>query len=155
MRMRVLWWTSICAFLNSREGCHWPGRDWFRKDWCLRSAYPPVAAGLAPAASYPCPHPDQGVGISNLWAIWGPWLQHWCKVWYVSVELQRLCSDAEDFMWFCVWRFLCFFVAAVIVGGIDMMSQSLVLAKKPHIVIGKTTASVSFHILQWYFHHFS
>lgn len=29
-------------------------------------------------------------------------------------------------------------VAAVIVGGIDMMSQSLVLAKKPHIVIGKT-----------------
>lgn len=28
-------------------------------------------------------------------------------------------------------------VAAVIVGGIDMMSQSLVLAKKPHIVIGK------------------
>lgn len=27
----------------------------------------------------------------------------------------------------------------VIVGGIDMMSQSLVLAKKPHIVIGKTT----------------
>lgn len=28
--------------------------------------------------------------------------------------------------------------AAVIVGGIDMMSQSLVLAKKPHIVIGKT-----------------
>lgn len=31
------------------------------------------------------------------------------------------------------------FFAAVIVGGIDMMSQSLVLAKKPHIVIGKTT----------------
>lgn len=29
-------------------------------------------------------------------------------------------------------------VAAVIVGGIDMMSQSLVLAKKPHIIIGKT-----------------
>lgn len=29
------------------------------------------------------------------------------------------------------------YVAAVIVGGIDMMSQSLVLAKKPHIVIGK------------------
>lgn len=29
--------------------------------------------------------------------------------------------------------------AAVVVGGIDMMSQSLVLAKKPHIVIGKTT----------------
>lgn len=27
--------------------------------------------------------------------------------------------------------------AAVVVGGIDMMSQSLVLAKKPHIVIGK------------------
>lgn len=28
-------------------------------------------------------------------------------------------------------------VSAVIVGGIDMMSQSLVLAKKPHIVIGE------------------
>lgn len=28
-------------------------------------------------------------------------------------------------------------VAAVIVGGIDMMAQSLVLAKKPHVVIGK------------------
>lgn len=27
---------------------------------------------------------------------------------------------------------------AVIVGGIDMMTQSLMLAKKPHIVIGKT-----------------
>lgn len=39
-------------------------------------------------------------------------------------------------------------VAAVIVGGIDMMSQSLVLAKKPHIVIGKTTATISFHIHQ-------
>ena len=30
-------------------------------------------------------------------------------------------------------------VAAVIVGGIDMMSQSMVLAKKPHIVIGEST----------------
>lgn len=37
-------------------------------------------------------------------------------------------------------------VAAVIVGGIDMMSQSLVLAKKPHIVIGETTVSISFHV---------
>lgn len=27
----------------------------------------------------------------------------------------------------------------MIVGGIDMMTQSLMLAKKPHIVIGKTT----------------
>lgn len=26
--------------------------------------------------------------------------------------------------------------AAVIVGGIDMMSQALMLAKKPHIIIG-------------------
>lgn len=34
-------------------------------------------------------------------------------------------------------------VAAVIVGGIDMMSQSLVLAKKPHIVIGKTISEKS------------
>lgn len=32
----------------------------------------------------------------------------------------------------------CFPFAAVIVGGIDMMSQSLVLAKKPHIVIGES-----------------
>ena len=28
---------------------------------------------------------------------------------------------------------------AVIVGGIDMMSQSLALAKKPHIIVGKYT----------------
>lgn len=27
--------------------------------------------------------------------------------------------------------------AAVIVGGIDTMSQSLALAKKPHVIIGK------------------
>ena len=26
---------------------------------------------------------------------------------------------------------------AVVVGGIDMMSQSLALAKKPHIIVGK------------------
>ncbi len=26
--------------------------------------------------------------------------------------------------------------AAVVVGGIDMMTQALVLAKKPHVVIG-------------------
>lgn len=32
---------------------------------------------------------------------------------------------------------LFFFSLAVIVGGIDMMTQSLMLAKKPHIVIGK------------------
>lgn len=32
---------------------------------------------------------------------------------------------------------LIFFSLAVIVGGIDMMTQSLMLAKKPHIVIGK------------------
>lgn len=41
---------------------------------------------------------------------------------------------------FC--SYMCFLsplisVAAVIVGGIDMMAQSLVLAKKPHVVIGK------------------
>lgn len=30
-----------------------------------------------------------------------------------------------------------FFSLAVVVGGIDMMTQSLMLAKKPHIVIGK------------------
>lgn len=29
------------------------------------------------------------------------------------------------------------FPAAVIVGGIDTMSQSLALAKKPHVIIGK------------------
>lgn len=42
-----------------------------------------------------------------------------------------------DFSEFCPDEHLLF--TAVIVGGIDMMSQSLVLAKKPHIVIGKTT----------------
>jgi len=31
------------------------------------------------------------------------------------------------------------FVSAVIVGGIDMMTQSLVLAKKPHIIVGKNS----------------
>lgn len=34
-------------------------------------------------------------------------------------------------------------VAAVVVGGIDMMSQSLVLAKKPHIVIGKNLSKTT------------
>lgn len=29
------------------------------------------------------------------------------------------------------------YILAVIVGGIDMMTQSLALAKKPHIIIGK------------------
>lgn len=50
-------------------------------------------------------------------------------------------------MYFFVTLLLtCFFcVAAVIVGGIDMMSQSLVLAKKPHIVIGKTSVITFFH----------
>ena len=33
-----------------------------------------------------------------------------------------------------VFMLLC---TAVIVGGIDMMSQALMLAKKPHIIIGK------------------
>jgi hypothetical protein len=31
---------------------------------------------------------------------------------------------------------LCLF-SAVVVGGIDMMAQSLILAQKPHIIIGK------------------
>lgn len=64
------------------------------------------------------------------------WTSHWCG-WRSAVSV----SDA-------------FFtsVVAVIVGGIDMMSQSLVLAKKPHIVIGKSTASISFHILQRFLH---
>lgn len=39
------------------------------------------------------------------------------------------------FLSLCIDAHLLF--AVVIVGGIDMMSQSLVLAKKPHIVIGK------------------
>lgn len=47
-------------------------------------------------------------------------------------------------------------VAAVIVGGIDMMSQSLVLAKKPHIVIGmamiETVMSISFNLHQHWIH---
>lgn len=33
--------------------------------------------------------------------------------------------------------FFFFFPVAVIVGGIDSMSQSLALAKKPHVVIGE------------------
>lgn len=48
-----------------------------------------------------------------------------------------LISRATEFSEFLPDAHLLF--AAVIVGGIDMMSQSLVLAKKPHIVIGKTT----------------
>lgn len=46
------------------------------------------------------------------------------------------CSQLT-FLSLCINVHLLFTV--VIVGGIDMMSQSLVLAKKPHIVIGKTT----------------
>lgn len=34
--------------------------------------------------------------------------------------------------------YVLFISAAVIVGGIDSMSQSLALAKKPHIVIGES-----------------
>lgn len=30
-------------------------------------------------------------------------------------------------------------VSAVIVGGVDAMSQAMVLAKKPHVVIGKNS----------------
>lgn len=37
------------------------------------------------------------------------------------------------------------FHTVVIVGGIDMMSQSLMLAKKPHIVIGNYT--IDYHII--------
>ena len=33
---------------------------------------------------------------------------------------------------------------AVIVGGVDMMTQSLALAKKPHIVIGKLSINVAY-----------
>lgn len=33
--------------------------------------------------------------------------------------------------------FVCFFILAVVVGGVDQMSQALVLAKKPHIIIGE------------------
>ena len=31
----------------------------------------------------------------------------------------------------------CAFVTAVIIGGMDMMTQALMLGKKPHIIIGK------------------
>ena len=31
----------------------------------------------------------------------------------------------------------CTFVTAVIIGGMDMMTQALMLGKKPHIIIGK------------------
>ena len=33
--------------------------------------------------------------------------------------------------------FYAFFSAAVVVGGIDMMTQALQLAKKPHFIVGK------------------
>lgn len=46
-----------CLLVTCREGCYWPGGDWFRKDRCLRSAYPPVVAGLPPEASHTCSHP--------------------------------------------------------------------------------------------------
>lgn len=122
--------------LISREGCDWPSRNWLWKNWCLRSAHPPVTAGLSPEASHSGPHSDQGAGISDIWAVWGPWLQHWCQVWYVSIDGSDCCA-------FVSGTYLFFFLSlAVIVGGIDMMSQSLVLAKKPHIVIGNRTVII-------------
>lgn len=33
---------------------------------------------------------------------------------------------------------------AVVVGGMDMMTQSLMLAKKPHVIIGKILYLLSF-----------
>lgn len=44
--------------------------------------------------------------------------------------------------------FFFFFSSAVVVGGIDMMSQSLVLAKKPHVVIGECVGQLHPHHLE-------
>ena len=52
-----------------------------------------------------------------------------------------------DYAYHCRFPLICNFLVtistdhtnlftAVIVGGIDMMSQALMLAKKPHIIIG-------------------
>ncbi len=49
----------------------------------------------------------------------------------------------------CVCVCVCVCVPAVVVGGIDMMSQALVLAKKPHVVIGKSFCSLLVFSLQW------
>ena len=46
----------------------------------------------------------------------------------------------------------------VIVGGVDMMTQSLALAKKPHIVIGKPSIDVVYgngHLAHMYVHMYA
>lgn len=40
-------------------------------------------------------------------------------------------------MLICRHELFFFFILAVIVGGVDQMSQALVLAKKPHIIVGE------------------
>lgn len=57
-------------------------------------------------------------------------------MWYVSIRGQPLCFNWEQ-LCFSVFLSRLISVAAVVVGGIDMMAQSIVLAKKPHVVIGK------------------
>ena len=37
----------------------------------------------------------------------------------------------------------------VLVGGIDMMSQAIMLAKKPHVIVGEGQANGSKNI-EWY-----
>lgn len=59
-----------------------------------------------------------------------------CRFWWQKVQV-FLCGVVSD-----IHLFFFFLFPAVIVGGIDMMSQALVLAKKPHIVIGNTTVSI-------------
>ncbi len=56
-----------------------------------------------------------------------------------SLKAERF-ATMQVIFYVCVPETCLISVAAVVVGGIDMMSQSLVLAKKPHIVIGKTTS---------------
>ena len=62
------------------------------------------------------------------------------------MKIIAVCSDTKDFDG--SYPHSCLITcAAVVVGGIDMMSQSLVLAKKPHIVIGKKAVVFHFTIV--------
>lgn len=106
---------------------------------------------LCPSSSHCWPHPSDFIPSSS------PLPESWhfrylssLRPWDPALVLSVVCacfrlvvySVSEEFLW-CVSITSLFCVAAVIVGGIDMMSQSLVLAKKPHIVIGKTLSKAS------------
>lgn len=144
VNMPLLILPFFCVFAsNRRQGHYWPGRDWLRKDGCFCAAYPPIAAFFTSEAPHSGSDPHQRISIPNFWAVWSSGLQHWCQMWYVSVRAvvycELLCSSCKKlFIFISYFELFSPSVAAVIVGGIDMMSQSLVLAKKPHVVIGKS-----------------